>query len=94
MEWTLLERKKRLKAGQEMSKEGLLRLSGRDREQKVEENISKVVKESTGVTLCSPSSPPQGREREGWGKGDWGDWIYRSMEETAIMRVRKELRDF
>lgn len=30
MDWTLLEGKKRLKAGQEMSKEGLLRLSGRD----------------------------------------------------------------
>lgn len=50
MEWPLLERKKRLKAGQEIRKEGLLRLSRRDGGQKGEENINNGVKESTGVT--------------------------------------------
>lgn len=33
-------------------------------------------------------TPYQEREREDWGKGAWGEWIYRSMEETAIMRIR------
>lgn len=41
---------------------------------------------NTRVTLC-PSSPCS-RKREGWGKGNWGDWIYRSMEEMAIMKIR------
>lgn len=66
MAWILLERKKRLKKGQEMSKKELLRLSRRDREEKGEEKISKGVKESIGATLCSLSSspPPTKKEKE------------------------------
>lgn len=69
-----------------MSKEGLLRLSGRD--SKKAKKISVKESKKAWEWLCALPPAPLLEKREGWGRGDWGDWIYRSMEETAVMRIR------